>query len=128
MDSNFRWAQQTPEKCRTRDCNHMRCRDCYDCDEDEVRLQHCDGARILNLSDDADASWTPQPGNMKPTFLCPLNVAKGCDRIFLTKEAAARHARIHNPALSIFCSFGGCDRQFTRIEDRDVHRNTHAGG
>lgn len=127
MDGNLRWAYQTPEKCRTRDCNHIRCRDCYDCDEDEARLQRCDGARILGLSDDANALWTPPPGNTKPTFPCPLKAAKGCDRLFLTSEAAARHVRIHNPVLSIFCGIQGCDRQFTRIEDRDKHRTTHTG-
>jgi hypothetical protein len=131
MDGNLRWKYQTPEKCRTKDCNHMRCQDCYDCDGDDFRLQHCDGAIILSPFDEADASkcleWTPPPGDTRRTLPCPLKAANGCDKISLTNENAARHARIHNPVLPILCSFQGCDRQFTRKDDMDLHLTTHAG-
>lgn len=128
-DGNLRWKFQTPEKCRTKDCNHMRCQDCYDCDENEFRLQHCDGAVILNLFNEADASkileWIPPPGDTRPICPCPLKEAKCCDKVFLTAEYAARHARTHNPIIPIPCSFLGCDRQFTRNDDKDWHSKTH---
>lgn len=125
----MRWIFNTPEKCRTKDCNHLRCEDCYDCDQDEVRLQHCDGAIDMNPPDLSGAiefhDWNPQPGDTRPTFPCPLKEKSGCDKVFLNSEHAAHHAEIHDPVTPNSCPFPGCDRQFAREDDEALHLLTH---
>ncbi len=107
----------------------MRCLDCYDCDQDDIRLQRCDGAMILTLPNEDETvqfqEFTAQPGDTRPTFPCPLKATHGCDKIFLNSEHAAHHAGIHTPMLPFPCPFQGCDRHFARENDRDLHLATH---
>jgi hypothetical protein len=124
----MRWNFETPEKCRTKDCSHIRCKECYSCDDDEIRLQHCDGAMIGEPGESEAVEfcdWDPQPGDTRCVFPCPLKPLDGCDNVFLSSEHAAQPAEIHDPIVSIPCPFPGCNRHFARGDDKALHLLTH---
>lgn len=67
-----------------------------------------------------------QPRTKKNQYLCPLAAQFGCKDYFTTSGHAARHAKKHTGKKDAICP--DCKKAFTRKDNMEQHRRTHATG
>lgn len=69
---------------------------------------------------------TPQRTQKKNTYPCPLSKQYNCGEFFTTSGHAARHAKKHTGKKDAICP--ECGKGFTRKDNMEQHRRTHASG
>ncbi|KAL5346621.1 transcriptional repressor [Pseudogymnoascus australis] len=54
-------------------------------------------------------------------YHCRYNNNVGCEKTFTTSGHASRHSKIHIPGKGFECTFGGCPKKFTRVDNMKQH-------
>ncbi|KAF1982985.1 hypothetical protein K402DRAFT_362069 [Aulographum hederae CBS 113979] len=67
-----------------------------------------------------------KPPSKKNTYPCPLATEYNCGDYFTTSGHAARHAKKHTGRKDAICP--DCSKAFTRKDNMEQHRRTHANG
>ncbi|KAJ4146880.1 hypothetical protein LMH87_001439 [Akanthomyces muscarius] len=58
-------------------------------------------------------------------YLCRFRDSHSCDRTFTTSGHALRHSNIHTAKKDTQCSYPGCQKKFTRVDNMKQHLRTH---